>query len=113
MCRSPGVLTYDRTKNGGQVTTSNTSAVRFALIIDRKELLRLIGDQQQRFLSRPVSGFAWPSGSYDGSPTSTDAFLRWISGHDEFRIGIRLDKIQNGGARWAPEGPIFGLYPAE
>lgn len=93
--------------------TPSTSAVRFALSIDRKELLRLIGDQQQRFLSRPVSGFAWPSGSYDGSPTSTDAFLRWISGHDEFRIGIRLDKIQNGGARWAPEGPIFGLYPAE
>jgi predicted ATPase len=93
--------------------TPNTSAVRFALSIDRKELLRLIGDQQQRSLSRPVPGFAWPSGSYDGSPTSTDAFLRWISGHDEFRIGVRLDKIQAGGARWAPEGPIFGLYPAE
>ena len=93
--------------------TPNTSAVRFALSIDKKELWRLVGDQQQRFLSRPVSGFAWPSGSYDGSPTSTDAFLRWISGHDEFRIGIRMDKIEGGGTRWAPEGPTFGLYPAE
>jgi len=93
--------------------TSNPSVVRFAFSIDKKELLRLIGHYEQRLLSRPVSGFAWPSGSYDGSPTSTDAFLRWVSGHDEFRIGIRLDKFQNGGARWAPEGPIFGLYPAE
>jgi predicted ATPase len=97
----PGALPPDR------------SVVRFALGFDKKELLRLVGDGQQRFLSRPVSGFAWPSGSYDGSPTSTDAFLRWISGHDEFRIGIRLEKLPNGGARWAPEGPIFGLYPAE
>ena len=39
--------------------TPSTSVVRFALSIDRKELVRLIGDQQ-RLLPRPVSGFEWP-----------------------------------------------------
>ena len=93
--------------------TPNMSVVRFALSIGRKELVRLIGDGQQRFLPRPVSGFGWSSGSYDGSPTSTDAFLRWVSGHDEFRIGIRLDAAVGGGKRWRPEVQTFGLYPAE
>jgi len=43
--------------------TPDSSVVKFTLSVDRKELVRLIGDGQQRFLPRPVSGFAWPSGS--------------------------------------------------
>jgi putative AbiEii toxin of type IV toxin-antitoxin system/AAA ATPase-like protein len=93
--------------------TPDTSVVRFDLGIDRKELVRLIGDGQQRWLPRPVSGFAWPSGSYDGSPTSTDAFLRWVFGRDEFHIGIQLLAAVQGGKRWCPAVQTLGLYPAE
>jgi predicted ATPase len=37
---------------------TNTPVVRFALVFERKELLQLIGDGQQRFLPPPVSGFS-------------------------------------------------------
>ena len=79
--------------------TPTTSAVQFALGVDKKEFLRLVGDLQT-YLPLPMPGFAWPSGSYDGSARSIDAFLQWISGHDEFHIGIRLEKAVGGGARW-------------
>jgi hypothetical protein len=91
----------------------NTSVVRFALRFDRKELLRLIGDGEQRFLPRPVSGFRWSSGSYDGSPASTDAFLKWLSGHDDYRVAVQLTKVVGGGALWALEPPALGLYPPD
>src|SRR5258708_643596 len=37
---------------------STTSLVRFTLVIDRKELLRLIVEHQQRYLPLPIQGFA-------------------------------------------------------
>jgi hypothetical protein len=89
------------------------SVVTFTTVINRKELLRLIGDQQERYLSRPVRGFSWSSGSYDGSPASSHAFVQWFLSNEEFRIGIRLSKPLGGGAIWAQEEPAFGLYPFE
>src|SRR6266436_4948089 len=92
--------------------TSTASVVQFALAIDRKEFLRLIGDQRT-YLPRPVTGFAWPSGSYDGSPRVIDAFLQWISGHDEFHIGVRLERVVGGAMYWRPTVQTLGLYPAD
>jgi energy-coupling factor transporter ATP-binding protein EcfA2 len=92
--------------------SANTSIVRFVLSFDRAEFVRLVGDEQ-RFLPRPVSGFAWPSRSYDGSPASTDAFLQWLYGHDDFGVGVRLTKVVGGGSLWNAEGLTLGLYPAD
>jgi energy-coupling factor transporter ATP-binding protein EcfA2 len=93
---------------------SNTSLARFTLVIDRKELLRLIGDQQERYLPRPVQGFVWSSGSYDESvPKSAHEFVRWVLSQNEFRIEILVTKFRQGAVLWTADGLTLGLYPAE
>jgi hypothetical protein len=81
------------------------------MVVDRQELLRIIGDNQPKFIRYP-NNFKLDGVLFPQIPDGAVKFLQWILSHQKFEFGTILQRNSTGGTSWQFNQPLC-LYPPQ
>jgi hypothetical protein len=81
--------------------------------IDKQELLRVIGDNQGKFIRIPHQDFMLEGVPFSRRPDGAQKFLEWILGHQEYDASTILQRNSAGGTSWQLNQPLcpYPLLP--